>query len=407
MKKSFKKVFWLVLVLVISNSLAYLDPQTLLSEPDKELPDDSETIILEISDSDNDKIPIGDQGTFSLVTDFIDNEKGVFDTSDIEELTSFNASLQIYYNNSEFNRYAQCRLWKPLNEPIYTFCKLEKSLDNGTYEANFEGYIKYKGYSIYIVSTSLISIKKINSPLPLLYSSQQNIVIEKGKENYELVFKIEEYNNELLLLRTQDVKEILALDECSQKGKEMKCIIRKQTIEKVLACNEQIFFLQYKSDNEVILTSRYNQFRSVFEIVVTDNTIQKKDVYVYVAKLLEHNLNFGSQLTFETTITDIDDFTSKNFQLTYNGANTFQCFLKKITGNPLLILCSTDSFGHQSNINIQKINEKRLDDVSIKYDFLIAQGFNYGFVTTRNYGVTTYFAYPKVLDYTLKDTYTI
>ena len=48
MKKSFKKVFWLVLVLVISNSLAYLDLQTLLSEPDKELPDDSETIILEI-----------------------------------------------------------------------------------------------------------------------------------------------------------------------------------------------------------------------------------------------------------------------------------------------------------------------------------------------------------------------
>ena len=329
MKKSFKKVFWLVLVLVISNSLAYLDPQTLLSEPDKELPDDSETIILEISDSDNGQIPIGDQGTFSLVTDFIDNEKGVFDTSDIEELTSFNASLQIYYNNSEFNRYAQCRLWKPLNEPIYTFCKLEKSLDNGTYEANFEGYIKYKGYSIYIVSTSLISIEKINSPLPLLYSSKQNIVIEKGKENYELVFKIEEYNNELLLLRTQDVKEILALDECSQKGKEMKCIIKKQTIEKVLANNVQTFFLKYKSDYVNALSFSYSKFKLVFDIVVTDNTIQKKDVYVYVTKLLEHNISNRSLFTFETTITDIDDFTSKNFQLTYNGANTFQCFLKK------------------------------------------------------------------------------
>ena len=240
MQKSSKKFFWLALALFISNSLAHTDPPTLLSEPLKVLANDSKNITLEISSKDNYNNLIGDKGSFALITNYIDTEPYIFDISDIEELTTFNATFQVddkYYN---YNFSAKCRLWKPISKPINIICKLEKSLSNGTYYVKLEKNIKYKDYSIKIISTGSIRIELLNSPLPLLYSSQQTIVIEDGKEDYFFEFNIEEYNNELLLLMSQ-VFEVIALDECSQEGKDLKCIIRKTTLEKILANNNQTF----------------------------------------------------------------------------------------------------------------------------------------------------------------------
>ena len=405
MQKLSKKVFWFILALFISNILARSDPRSLLSEPEKSLPNDSGAIELGINPRDNSVVHIGNNGVFSLITNYTDTEPYKFDISDIEESTLYDASFEITEKEYVYSDIAKCRLWKPLNGRIYTICNLEKGLIDGTYFFNFEGNFTYKGLSVNIFSNGRLEIRKLNGPVPLLYSSQQTIVIEERKEDYELKFKIEEYNDELLLLTSQVVPEILALDECSREGKELKCIIRKKIIEKFLANNTQTFSLEYKSNNENILCLGFNVFQSVLEIIIIDNTVKKKDINVNVTKILEKNIYGGSMIAFETNVKDIDDFTSSFFDLIYNSKKELNCFLKKVAENPLLILCSSSySSGY---ISINGLDEKILNDTSIKYNFFISQGFDNEYVLIEGKGVIAYFAYPKVLDYTLKATYTV
>ena len=403
MKKSFIKVFWLVLVLFISNSLAHSDSLTILSEQEKELGDDSKVITLEISSKDNPQILIGDKGAFSLVTNFIDSERNIFNNSNIEELTSFNAPFKLNNQKVEYNYNAKCRLWEPINKPINIICKFENNFSNGTYYANLEANFKYKDYSIKIISIEPITIQKLNSPLPLLYSNPQTIEIEEGRESYELIFKIEEYNKELLILESI-VQEMLILDECSQKGKELKCIIRKEIIEKVLADNNQTFSLAYKNDDIDNSSLGFIELHSVFDIVVIDDTNKKKDVYASITKILENTVSSNSLIIFETNVTNISDFTGSLFYLIYNLNCELQCFLKKVESNPLIILCYPPSKG---DFIIEALDEIRLDNASIKYNFFISQGFPYEKLRISGKGVRAYFVYPKVLNFTLNANYVV
>ena len=61
---------------------------------------------------------------------------------------------------------------------------------------------------------------KTRQNIPFLYSNEQEIKIEADKQYYELKFKIEEYNNEVLFLREKKRREDmyfteLILEDCN------------------------------------------------------------------------------------------------------------------------------------------------------------------------------------------------
>ena len=106
MRKSL--AFLLALILLLQICFTYSNMQNLLSEPSKKFNDDPNSILLEILQSDNlGIIYIGDQGTFSLVINYNDTEKNIFDASDIEKETYTEVYLIIDEKN-EYNAY--CRL---------------------------------------------------------------------------------------------------------------------------------------------------------------------------------------------------------------------------------------------------------------------------------------------------------
>jgi succinate dehydrogenase / fumarate reductase iron-sulfur subunit len=69
-------------------------------------------------------------------------------------------------------------------------------------------------------------VTKTGQNIPFLYSDKQEINIVEDKQYYDMKFKIEEYNNEVLFLQRREKSEDmylteLLLDNCNVKGKEL------------------------------------------------------------------------------------------------------------------------------------------------------------------------------------------
>ena len=168
MEKS--QTFLLALILLLQICFSHSNKRNILSEPAKTINGDPISISFEILQSDNlGTIYIGDQGTFSLVTNYNDTEENIFDASDIEKETF---TWSIFMTGDKDGYYAYCRLWKPLNEKINLICKFEINLIPGTYSATLnEAIFYYKEYVINIISKEPITIKQLDKPLPFLYSN--------------------------------------------------------------------------------------------------------------------------------------------------------------------------------------------------------------------------------------------
>ena len=64
-------------------------------------------------------IDIGEKGIIYFITNYNDNERNIFDPSDIEEKTKFEAKI---YSNIKSN-IINCRLWKPNYDNLRIICK--------------------------------------------------------------------------------------------------------------------------------------------------------------------------------------------------------------------------------------------------------------------------------------------
>ena len=129
---------------------------------------------------------IGINGILYCITNYTD-ELNIFDPLDIEEKTKFNTV--IIENRNEHN--VTCKLFKPINEKLRLFCKLNEqlSITSGSVRIQ-EASIIYNGYKINIINTGEITVKQNNYEIPFLYSDTQIINVEKGKKYYNLAFKI-------------------------------------------------------------------------------------------------------------------------------------------------------------------------------------------------------------------------
>ena len=187
-----------------------------------------------INQEDNpNRIVIGYNGIIYLKSDYNDKEKNIFNDSNIEENTKFNAYIK--YDNIDTTFRTPCHFWKNTENIIFIFCYLNRNLSIGANKFmilarpgfpynNLEVHIEFNSY--------VVNVFQLQGSFPFLYSKNQTINIEEGTDTYYLKFNIKNYQNEKLILVNEPPYYIF-LDECSTEKKELICKIGKSELEEI------------------------------------------------------------------------------------------------------------------------------------------------------------------------------
>ena len=357
-------------------------------------------IIIKIRKEDNKKIIIGQKRILSLITNFY-NKNNFFNDTYIY----FNSTIKDVDNNTENN--VNCKLWIPKSGNLRIICNLNERLVNEYQNILLNKVqLNYNNYPIEIIQEEPFKVLQSNNNIPFLYSEEQNIEIKEGieddKKNYELKFKIEEYNNEVLFLQRKNEEKIypteLILDNCSTEGKDLTCKIEKEKIIENLYDKSEIFVLEsYFSPNGLY------KFSCVFDITINYNISKKEDVFVGVTKLLQNNLDFNNYIPYETNITSISNVNS-DFFLFSTDIDIYMCKLKKTTDKPLLFLClRTNNTENKSSLG-KSDKEVVWDNIHTKYNFRIQPVNNSEEFTMKKNGSMIRINYPTKLDFNKADS---
>ena len=357
------------------------------------LPIENELILkLKQKDNDNENI-IGDRGTIYFVTDYNDNRLNIFNISDIEEKTEFITKI---FDDLDNEYDVKCRLWKPNDNNIRLFCTLNQSLINEDNNINIiKTTFEYDNkYNITIISElENIKVHQINGSSSFIYSDIQTIYLTNNTDSYELQFKADSYNGELLELFDSYFNEII-LDECSmRKNRDLICTIKRQQLEEILAYNDEIF-------NLGIL---YNQYGTYY---YTDNVlgikfyyinVEKKDIYVNINKLMENISEKNHLIAYETNVSDINNVITETFKLTFNSNSQAVCFFKKSENTNLLLLCR---LVYEGRYSLKPTSEQiELNDINILYNFIILPiSSDEAFNITSEYNTFIFSSYPREID---------
>ena len=364
--------------------------------PEVKFPKENE-ITLRITKEANQFIKIiGKKGTITFLTDFDDSESNIFNISDIEEKTLFHTTII----DKSFNEYnVTCRIWKPKRETLRMFCTLNDSLKEELNYINItQTTFEYNNeYNITIISDAEdMMVYQINGIIPFIYSDSQEINIEKELDIYYLKFNVDLYNNELLELYYFNFNEII-LDNCSQKGKELICIINKFYLEEILAYNGERFYINILIDYYGVVSPD-----NFFYIKFNYYNITKEDLYIEINKLKENIKEKDTLIAYETNITSINNVITETFRLNFNPYYESTCFFKKSENSNLLLLCKFESEGTYSLKPTE--NQTQLNNINIKYNFIILPiKNNETFIITEEYNTFIFNSYPRILDFRFTD----
>ena len=177
------------------------------------LPKEEKITEFYIENDDNlNRIGIGYEGIIYFVINYNDNVSNIFNASDIEEKTNFNTIISV--DNGNMTN-VNCKLWKPIDEKLNLFCKLDKNLTSGLHSIKLSpSTFYYNNQKIRIIQkVESLSLYQYNEIIPFLYSSKQTLKIQENIRTYELKFKIGEYHNESLYYLGEDF-DALIIDKC-------------------------------------------------------------------------------------------------------------------------------------------------------------------------------------------------
>lgn len=213
---------------------------------------------------------------------------------------------------------------------------------------------------------------------------------------------MEEYNDDLLFLFSNESgnEACINLDKCSKEENYLICEIEKEEIEENLQYDNQIF--------EVYSHLRFFEIAKmdlIYNITIIDNIKQKKIIYVGITKILQEYINENNYITYETNVTDISNVVTGKFSIKSEKHGNIKCFLKKTPKDPLLFLCKW-TYNYKDYIGEIK-NENILYYSSIRYVFIIQPFKNNDNFEIISLGNIALFAYPRVIDFNLKEQYDI
>jgi hypothetical protein len=319
-----------------------------------ELPYENE-MTLRIEDDDN-RIPliIGNNGTLKFITNYNDSELNIFNSSDIEELTSFKTEI---YDTLGVMHNVTCRLWKPINEKIRVFCKLNEGINDGEIimsQVTFE----YKDYNISIIwDAKSIQVNQKNYTDSFIYSDRQEIDVKEGEDVYYIKFKADSYNGEMIEMYDQDLNEII-LENCQEKEKELVCPLTKDMIEKVLREDGDNFRFYMLIDD---YGAKY--LDEVFDIKFNYKNVTKETINVEITKLKENYGELYKYIAYETNVDSITPVITGRFNLKFSNKSQL-CVFKKSENTNMLLLCKFNKAGNYyleptyEEIEINNINIK-------------------------------------------------
>ena len=356
--------------------------------PFKVLLPERKIIQIKIKQEQNTKtVVIGTKGTLYFITDYIDTEN-IFD-SDIEETIKLVTTI---FDEEKNNYEVNCRLFKPTGEKLAIICNLAENLKKEIQDITLRTIrFQYKEYNITIISeTSVLRVNQLNYTIPFIYSDHQNINMSDGTEIYELKFKFDSYNDDLLII---EGKEYTILDTCQINEKDLICKISIEKIESVIGNNNELISLGAINDNFGALS-----FHLVYAIEITHQTIQKEDVYISITNLIKNITELNYIYAYDTNITTIDNLHSKDFTITTSQGDKY-CYFKKNNFNNLLVLCYPLKEGETCLGKIE--NEIIINDTHYKYNFRIQPVENTEIITTvKDLGTLVKFVYPQILNFT-------
>ena len=164
--------------------------------------------------------------TISFITDFDDTKSNIFDISDIEEKTSNKINIM---TDDGYKTSWKCRLWKPMNGNLRLFCRVD-SLTYSAKSITFERLsFTYNKKNFVLKTDDYFQVIRLNTPISFLYSNPQTIDLDKEVESYDLKFKSDVYNKDVLYLYSN--RNYIPVDNCTIEGNELLCKIPKEIIE--------------------------------------------------------------------------------------------------------------------------------------------------------------------------------
>ena len=361
------------------------------------LPIENELILRIGKFSNMDEKIIGESGIISFGTEFKDN-LNIFNISEIEEISKFEVKLK----NNLYNEYnVSCRLWKQIDGYIRIFCDFDTYLTKKsgniyfldvTFEYNHQ-------YNITIIQTyENILVVPVKGIVPFLYSDRQEINIENNIELYEIKFKLGIYNNELLNIFSAQNNQMM-IDDCSKKGKELICTLKKNDLLEMLGKNNKYYSVAYIYDY-----LGYFEFNDVGSIKIFYKNVIKEDIKVEITNLKENSTEMFYYIVYDTNISSLDNIVSNTFQMNFTGLGSSSCFFKKAINTNLSMLCDMDE--HYGIFKLEQNNQEiELDDIHYKYNFKIQPiKSNETFKVLFAKGFKIMYNYPKILNYSIKDS---
>ena len=364
------------------------------------LPKEEKITEFYIENDDNlNRIGIGYEGIIYFVINYNDNVSNIFNASDIEEKTNFNTTISV--NNGNMTN-VNCKLWKPIDEKLNLFCKLDKNLTSGLHSIKLSpSTFYYNNQKIRIIQkVESLSLYQYNEIIPFLYSSKQTLKIQENIRTYELKFKIGEYHNESLYYLGKDF-DALIIDKCSIKGKELICNIDKTEIEEFATANGQQLNLFHIMPNNTDKMLNLNTIHNIY----IDYPLTKTDIYVGITKLNESYID-TNLIVYETNVTNITNVNSERFYINLPKENETEisCHLKKTVGIPLVMFCHVT----ENEFILGEIsNETILNNINIKYNFRIQPINNKEKCSVLGNNAHVLFTTHKLLDFTKRSQFSI
>ncbi len=336
--------------------------------------------------------------TIVFITNYHDDD-GIFSVDDIEKNTIFDLEITGTETGTKYN--SKCRLWKSLDSPIYKpyiqiFCKPENNLkQTEIFSVKVTKNIKYLTYNINIVFNAEDRLYKSNTNLPFIYPGYQEIIVSENEEKVDIEFKCEFYNNETLYLLYRGGSMFLVLENCKNDNKILKCQISRENID-----------MGYNRDDIFNLIYDINHQDHLFSFTMAQLTfkypqIQKKNIYLKLEKLLEHESDLKNYFAYETNVTQLPKLNTLNFE-----TQNFECkFVKYDKSTPLYLICFGRKSGNYTFGN-QGFNKS---DINYNYNFILtSKGLNNENISiSENDGYSVTYQSSLVLDYSSKDTFII
>ena len=205
---------------------------------------ENELIIKITKEYNNKTIRVGLSGILYFVTDYNNNEKHIFNDTEMDEQNiKFNANISdVYKNEYKIN----CRFWQPSDDNARIFCKFGQYLKY--YYQNItinELSFDYNEYKIIIKQDDYIEVAQVADYIPFLYSDklELNSSFDFWSDTITFKFQIESYNKEELYIYGQEDNNYGILDNCNINETDDKSLICEISPEKMEN------FFTHKTDN--------------------------------------------------------------------------------------------------------------------------------------------------------------